>query len=194
MASPRVGVTARSSPTSSGPMYSRKGCPSGASAGNSRMPSDVSARPSSSAEHSMPADSTPRSLAALMFSPPGSSAPTVASAVFKPTRALAAPQTICKAPSPLRLAASNATRQTCNLSACGWRVASMISATITPENTGAAGVMLSSSKPAMVSRSPSSRGARSCDTHSRSASREIFMPHRTGAGSANHSRRTAANH
>ncbi len=61
-----------------------------------------------------PSDSTPRSFAALMSSSPGSRAPTIASALFSPARALRRHTRSAPAqPAP------KATRQTCNLSACG---------------------------------------------------------------------------
>ena len=190
IASPRLGVTASSNTVSSRARYSRRLAPTGASEGNSMMPSESSLKPNSLAEHNMPADSTPRSLAALILRSPGNCAPTVASAVLKPARAFGAPQTICSsgAPSP-RL-----TAQTRNLSACGCSSALMISATRTPSNGGAAVAIDSSSKPAMVRALPSAFGSSSASTHSRSHCNEIFMRHRTGAGSANHFRRTNAGH
>ena len=132
MASPRFGVTLSSRISSSSCRYARRSLPTGASAGSSRMPSEVSARPSSFAEHNMPKDSTPRSFAALMALSPGSFAPTVASAVLSPARAFAAPQTICSG-SPDR-------RDLAHLQLVGLRMraASRISATTTPVNGGAA--------------------------------------------------------
>ena len=138
--------------------------PTGASAGSSMIPSEVSDNPSSFAEHNMPKDSTPRSFAAVMALSPGSFAPTVASAVFNPARAFAAPQTICSS-SPLPPAR---TLHTCSLSACGWRAASTISATTTPSNGGAAVSMASSSKPDMVRREPSSFPLQGTSTRLRS--------------------------
>src|SRR5688572_10104805 len=133
------------------------------------MPSEVSARPSSFAEHNMPKDSTPRSLAAVMSLSPGSLAPTVASAAFNPARAFCAPQTIWMSSLPLVR-----TLHTCSLSACGWRTASTISATTTPLNAGAAVSRASSSKPHMVSREPSSRPLQGTSTKSRSQERGIL--------------------
>ena len=190
IASPRLGVTASSNTVSSRPRYSRTFAPTGASGGNSTMPSEMSLKPNSLAEHNMPADSTPRNLAALILRSPGRCAPTVASAVFKPARALGAPQTICNgAPPSPRL-----TSQTRSLSACGCGWALTISATRTPSNGGAAAAIDSNSKPAIVSALPSALGSSPASTHSRSHCSEIFMRHRTGARSANHSRRIGAGH
>ncbi len=191
MASPRFGVTLRSRTCSSRFRYSRRSCPTGASAGSSMIPSEASARRSSLGEHSMPWDSTPRSLAALMVTSPGSVAPTTASALFNPLRALLAPHTICTG-SPLPVA----TRHSDSLSACGWRSQLTISATITPANGGAAGSSDSISMPAMVRRWPSSCAGHGTRTHSASQEYGTFMRRTPGTagGTSGRSRRTASGH
>src|SRR5690606_29306906 len=175
--SPRLGVRSTSMIWSSSPSQSRRSVPTGASAGSSSRPLPSSDSPSSLAEQSMPCDSTPRSLARRIARPPGSAAPTTASGAFRPTRALGAPQTICSVSLPVL------TLQTCSLSASGWRSQPTISATITPRNSGAAGAMPSTSRPAMVSRSPRAAGLSSTATHSRSQSVLIFIARLSSDGS-----------
>ena len=80
---------------SSNAKYCPTSTPIGASVGNSKIPCEFSAKPSSTIEQSMPVDSTPRNAAFLICIPFGKTASTKATATFKPARALLAPQTIC---------------------------------------------------------------------------------------------------
>ena len=159
IASPRFGVTPRSSTASSRPRYSRRG-------GRAERPQ--AARGSRRKPRPARAPSRTRACRATRrrgSSPRGSRRRRGAwrrpraSALFKPARALGAPQTICSG-SPLPFV----TRQTRSLSACGCGSQLRISATTTPVNGGAASAMPSSSNPAMVRREPSSgAGQGACD-------------------------------
>ena len=104
--------------------YWRISVPTGASNGSSSKPALSAAKPSSFSEHSMPNDSKPRTLACLIAIP-GKAAPTSAHGTLIPTRALAAPQTICKISAPIL------TLQTCKRSASGCFSAEIISAITT---------------------------------------------------------------
>ena len=94
----------------------------------------------------MPNDSTPRTFACLI-SKPGNTAPTKAQGAFKPTRALLAPQTICK-----DSAAPTFTFNTCKRSASGCLSALIISAITTLLKSAPTPAKSSTSKPAMVNK------------------------------------------
>ncbi|MCY1439301.1 hypothetical protein D9M71_555330 [compost metagenome] len=98
----------------------------------------------------MPLDSTPRSLAFLILKSPGSSAPRVAKGIFRPGRTFGAPQTTWKVSLPLL------TWHTRSLSASGCCSVLSTSPTITPVNAPAAGVTLSTSRPAIDRRATNS--------------------------------------
>ena len=100
--------------------------------------------PSSLEEHIMPNDSIPRTLACLIEKP-GNSAPTKAHGAIKPTRALAAPHTICTGS-----AKPTSTVQTCKRSASGCLTAANIFATTTLLKGAATACISSTSSPVMV--------------------------------------------
>ena len=131
--------------------YSRMSWPTGASAGNSKIPSWSSPKPSSRPEHNIPWLSTPRSLPTLIMNglPPasagGSSAPTMAQGILIPARAFGAPQTICNSwPVPA------STLQTRKRSASGCCSADRICAITIFVKAGATECCSSTSRPAMV--------------------------------------------
>ena len=144
--SPRFGVKSTSIILSSRPRYSRKSVPTGASLGNSIMPSPSSLIPSSTKAHNMPFEGWPRNLAFLILKSPGSTAPTVATATLMPKRQFGAPHTISSSSSPPTLILV-----TRSLSASGCCPHSTTSPTNTPLNFAAAGVTPSTSRPAIES-------------------------------------------
>ena len=146
--SARFGVSFSVSKLSFKLKYSRISCPIGASAGSSSKPSASVAKPSSLLEHNMPNESTPRTLACLIEMP-GSSAPTCAHGTLMPTRALAAPQTICNV-CPIPFTWPICTLHNCNRSASGCFSAETISPITTWLNIALAGCSSSTSSPAIV--------------------------------------------
>ena len=146
-----LGVNLMTNIWSSRSRYFRISSPIGASAGNSRMPSWSSPKPSSRPEHNIPWLSTPRSFPTLIMNglPPasagGSSAPTMAQGILIPARALGAPQTICNSwPVPA------STLQTRKRSASGCCSADRIWAITILVKAGATECCSSTSSPAIV--------------------------------------------
>ena len=119
--SPRFAVSSKSIIPSSICIYLIGSSPTGASAGNSCIPSlssgfkNLLSNPSSAIEHNIPLDSTPRFML-LLIVPPGSFAPGSATITFKPFLTFGAPQTICKTSSP-----------TLTLHTCKWSESGCIS-------------------------------------------------------------------
>ena len=96
----RLGVTSKSMTTSSSPVATANGVPTGKSSSSTKMPSWLSPNPSSSSAQSMPSDATPRILAFLICRPPGSVVPGRATATACPAATLGAPQTMVLIPVP----------------------------------------------------------------------------------------------
>ena len=161
--SPRLGVNSISTSVSSKCNSSRTFIPGGLSGGNGNSPSELSARPSSLAEHNIPWDSIPRSLDFLMRNPPGNTAPIRAVGTHIPTATLGAPQTICSGSVP-----PVSTVATRNRSASGCGIRSITRPTTTCSKAGAAGSRLSTSRPAIVNCAASSALDTAGSTHSRS--------------------------
>ena len=82
--SARFGVKLISIALSSKSKYSRRFVPTGASNGNSIIPSASTSIPNSENEQSIPSEGSPRNLVFLILKSPGNTAPSVAHATFKP--------------------------------------------------------------------------------------------------------------
>src|SRR5690606_16597431 len=144
----RFGVSFSAWTASSSSSAPRRSAPGGASTSSDIRPLWSSDRPSSRAEHSIPSLSTPRIVTGLISRPPGSCAPGSAHGTHMSGFTFGAPQTIVRSrPSPA------STSQTDSLAAFGWRATLRTRATTTPWNGGAAALVSSTSRPAMVSRS-----------------------------------------
>src|SRR5260221_1013875 len=174
--SPRLGVSLRVRYVSSSARTSRTSPPTGASSGSTSSPEWSSAKPSSRAEHSMPLDSTPRSFAlrisngAVVPGRGGRLAPTRAHGTFCPAATFGGPHTICSV-SPVP-ASTSVTR---SLSAFGCGATLLTSATTTPLNAPATGVISSTSRPPIVSACAKRSTGMSMRTSSFSHCRETFM-------------------
>ena len=120
--SPRFAVKSKSITPSSICIYFIGSSPTGASAGNSCIPSlsfgskNLLSKPSSAIEHNIPLDSTPRFILLFIVTPPGSFAPGNATITFKPFLTFGAPQTIC-----------NTSLPTLTLHTCKWSESGCIS-------------------------------------------------------------------
>jgi len=104
--SPLFAVNSKSITSSSICKYFIGSSPTGASCGNSCIPSlssgfkNLLSKPNSAIEHSIPLDSSPRIFPAFIVIPPGKFAPGNATITFSPFLTFGAPHIICSICSP----------------------------------------------------------------------------------------------
>ena len=183
----RFGVISISSTWSSSPRCFARSPPTGASRSSSSRPASCSSpRPSSRSEQRIPCDSTPWIFLAAMTPSPGSVAPGGAKAARTPARVFGAPHTTLKR-SPLPARTRHSTRWWPRLSPRSRSIASISPITAPRRPTGASGVTLATSIPALTRRSAASCGESFRSTNSRTQPYGILT--RTVSRTAGRSRR-----